>query len=96
MYTRGPLRKARPAIAETQAREKQVVNLAGATMIAPSKKKHKSMKKAAAAKQTVAHMKLFSLLRQLNIASQPYGSGSLRPSTNSFALVKELDTAFLA
>ncbi len=54
-----------------QAIEKQVVNLAGATTIAPKSSNDKNMKNPAAPKQIAPHMKLFSLLIKLKIDSQP-------------------------
>ena len=71
MYILGPLRKAKPAIANMQAIEKHVVNFAGATTIAPSRSNDRNMKKPAAPKQIAPHTKLLSLLRKLNIDSQP-------------------------
>ena len=66
-----------------QAIEKQVVNLAGATTIAPSKMSDKNMKKPDAPKHIAPHIKLLSLLMKLKMDSQPWGSGSLRPTTKS-------------
>jgi hypothetical protein len=71
-----------------QAIEKQVVNFAGATTIAPRRIMLRNIKKAAAAKQIAPHMKLFSLLIKLNTDSHPYGSGSFLPTTKSLADVK--------
>ena len=86
-YDLGPLRKASPAIAKMHEIEKHVVNLAGATTIAPNSRTAKNMKKPAAPRQTAPHIKLLSLLMKLKIESHPCGSGSLRPMTNSFAFV---------
>ena len=68
--------------------EKQVVNLAGATTMAPNSSNDRKMKNPAAPKQIAPHMKLFSLLIKLKIASHPWGSGSLRPITKSLAELK--------
>ena len=87
-YNLGPLRNAKPVIAKMHAIEKQVVNLAGATTIAPSSRRERNMNTPEAAKKIAPHMKLFSLLIKLKTDSHPSGSGSLRPMTKSLADVK--------
>ena len=79
-----------------QAIEKQVVNLAGATTIAPRRIMLRNMKKAAAPKQIAPHIKLFSLLMKLKTDSHPYGSGSFLPTTKSLAEFNPPLSAFVA
>ena len=70
-YILGPLSHARPAIANMQEIEKQVVNLAGATTIAPSSSRLRNMKKPEAAKQIAPHMYDLSFVMKLKILNQP-------------------------
>ena len=70
-YDLGPLRNARPVIAKMHAIEKQVVNFAGATTMAPKSNNERNMKNPDAPIQIAPHIKLFSLLMKLKMASQP-------------------------
>ena len=84
-YIRGPLRNAIAMRSEQTVKVKQSTNFSGAKTIAPSINTLKNPKRAPTANAMPAYMQLLSLLRQLNILSHPYGSGSLRPSTKFFA-----------